>query len=46
MLINDYGDIVFIVEVLILYFEFIKLILLLLKNVDIYFDNEELFECI
>ena len=42
--INDHGDTVPIVEALTSHFEFTKLTLPLLKNADIYFDNEELSE--
>ncbi len=42
--INDRGDTVPIVEALTSHFEFTKLTLPLLKNADIYFDNEELSE--
>lgn len=44
MPINDHGDTVPIVEALTSHFEFTKLTLPLLKNADIYFDNEELSE--
>ncbi len=42
--INDHRDTVPIVEALTSHFEFTKLTLPLLKNADIYFDNEELSE--